>query len=221
MHSFLYYNRDAGDGFHSLRHEICIDYELARVCWSCGLAYKYVVYSPRTNTIGHQYEFLHGAKPYEYTYNNRLLKIPTNKLKPGGNNTATCFSISYLHFLKGYHRQFDTMILPQVKQKTTKSTVRKWWDSLWNADASESTAITVPAPPVMRSQCMEIFLKPTKDLLVEGNFIPNFSIQGAVEACLGLFECVYVQWIEHRGGDVKWAVEGVSEVRSIMLLWHV
>ena len=118
--------------------------------------------------------------------------------------------ICYLCVL-GYHRQFDTMILPEVKAKTAKSTVRQWWDSLWSTDANDS-AITVPTPPIMRAQCMDIYLKPTKDLLVNGTFSERFCIQGAVESCLALFECIYVQWIEHRGGDIRWSVDEVGPV---------
>ena len=103
------------------------------------------------------------------------------------------------------------MILPEVKTKTTKSSVRQWWDSLWSTDANDPV-ITVPAPPIMRSQCMDIYLKPTKELLVNGTFSDKFNIQGAVESCLGLFECIYVQWVEHRGSDKKWLVDGVSPV---------
>ena len=48
-----------------------------------GLPYKYVVYSPKTNKIGHQYEYLHGAPPKSHC-NNRLLKVPMEKLGSGG-----------------------------------------------------------------------------------------------------------------------------------------
>ena len=48
-----------------------------------GLPYKYVVYSPKTNQIGHQYEYLHGAPPCDNP-NNRLLRVPEEKLRPGG-----------------------------------------------------------------------------------------------------------------------------------------
>lgn len=49
-----------------------------------GIPYKYVVYSPRTNSVGHQFEFLHGVYPYESPENNRLLKIPNDKIKMDG-----------------------------------------------------------------------------------------------------------------------------------------
>lgn len=49
-----------------------------------GLPYKYVVYSPRMITVGHQYEYLHGALHYRSPESNRLLRIPPDKLKAGG-----------------------------------------------------------------------------------------------------------------------------------------
>lgn len=106
----------------------------------------------------------------------------------------------YLYFV-GHYQQFDTMVLPQIKARITKSNVMKWLD--WST-------ITVPAPPAMRSQCMEIFLEPTKNIFCNGIFNSNFSIQDAIVGCLGLFGCVYIQWIEHEGRVEKWTVEGVK-----------
>lgn len=64
-------------------HKISLDYEFLKDNEN-GLSYKYVVYSPRSNSIGHQFEFLHGAPPCESLDSNRLLKIPQDKLEPGG-----------------------------------------------------------------------------------------------------------------------------------------
>ena len=61
-----------------------------------SLSYKYVVYSPKSNAIGHQYEFLHGSPLYESIDNCRVLKIPQVKLKPGG--TIFCDLSGYLCF---------------------------------------------------------------------------------------------------------------------------
>ena len=55
-----------------------------------GLPYKYVVYSPKTNKVRHQYEYLHGAPPYKSFDNNRLLKVPQEKLGPGGKLYSVC-----------------------------------------------------------------------------------------------------------------------------------
>ena len=50
---------------------------------SKGIFYKYVVFSRRMEEVGHPHEFLHGA-PYGTGLTNRVLKIPQNKLVPGG-----------------------------------------------------------------------------------------------------------------------------------------
>ena len=112
-----------------------------------------------------------------------------------------CICVVYFHL--GCHQQFDTMILPQLKTKTTKSTVGKWWDS---ADASKSPTITLPSPDIICSQCMELYLQTTRDLLINGTFSSNFSIQEIVEECMKLFECFCVQWLEHKGKEKKWIV---------------
>ena len=75
--------RDAGHGFHAVRHDMTVNSEFM-VSLKIGLPYKYVVYSPKTNKIGHQFEYLHGAPPYDNPNNNRLLKVPEEKLVPGG-----------------------------------------------------------------------------------------------------------------------------------------
>lgn len=107
------------------------------------------------------------------------------------------------------------MILPNAKVKQTKSAVRKLWDSWWSGEGDDPTAITVPDPIIMRSQCMEIHLKPTKDLLLKGKFSEMFAIQNAINGCISLFQCVYVQWVEHRGSLNKWRIDAVNSV-SIM-----
>ena len=75
--------RDAGHGFHVVRYDMTVNSEFM-VSLKIGLSYKYVVYSPKTNKIGHQYEYLHGAPPYDNHNNNRLLRVPMEKLCPGG-----------------------------------------------------------------------------------------------------------------------------------------
>ena len=64
-----------------MRHELYVGYGFLKAN-SNNLSYKYVVYSPRSNDIGHQYEFLHAeASTFDY---NRLLRVPQHQLKPGG-----------------------------------------------------------------------------------------------------------------------------------------
>uniref|UniRef100_A0A1X7SQ65 Uncharacterized protein n=1 Tax=Amphimedon queenslandica TaxID=400682 RepID=A0A1X7SQ65_AMPQE len=133
-----------------------------------GLPYKYVVYSPKVRKVGHQFEYLHGA-PNENPRKNRVLKVPQEKLKE-----------------EGYYRQFDTMILPQVKARTSRNVVRKVWDYMWKSESEDT--ITVPTPAVMRSQCMDIHLQPIKNILIEGKFGSEYNIQRAIDGCVALFK---------------------------------
>lgn len=101
------------------------------------------------------------------------------------------------------------MILPQVKSKTTKSN-RRWWE-FFSKSSDDPTAITVPTPLIMRSQCMEIHLQPTKDIIMSGNFLT--LLQKAINGCVSLIQCAFVQWVEYRGNGHKWEVnvEQVSQ----------
>lgn len=80
------FHRDAGEGFHVVKYKMTVDCEFMRRP-RIGLCYKYVVYSPKMITFTHQYEKLHGAPHSTSHETNRLLKIPQDKLKPGGINT--------------------------------------------------------------------------------------------------------------------------------------
>ena len=75
--------RDAGDGFYVVRCDMTVNSEFM-VSLKIGLSYKYVVYSPKINKVGHQFEYLHGAPPYDNPNSNRLLRVPKDKLVPGG-----------------------------------------------------------------------------------------------------------------------------------------
>ena len=75
--------RDAGHGFHIVRYDMKVNSEFM-VSLKIGLSYKYVVYSPKINKVGHQFEYLHGAPPYDNPNSNRLLRVPKDKLVPGG-----------------------------------------------------------------------------------------------------------------------------------------
>lgn len=75
--------RDAGNGFHAVRYDMSIDSDFIKSV-RIGLPYKYTVYSPLIKVTKHQYEYLHGAPPYQGANTNRLLKVPKEKLCPGG-----------------------------------------------------------------------------------------------------------------------------------------
>ena len=114
------------------------------------------------------------------------------------------------------YRQFDTMILPDVKIKNARRTFKKVWDYIW-AEPDDSDAITVPTPALMRSQCMEIHLQPTRDILLSGSF--QIALEGAINGCVSLIRCAFVQWVEHRGNYYSWEVTDISPVSSYFTVY--
>lgn len=93
---FLTFYRDAGNGFYVVRHLIHLDFDFVKSLWN-GLPYKYVVYSPKMKTVGHQFEYLHGV-PYENHRKNRLLKVPKEKIKKDGKCCCLWLSFSIIKF---------------------------------------------------------------------------------------------------------------------------
>ena len=108
------------------------------------------------------------------------------------------------------------MILPDVKVKVPKRRL-KMWDFILgaepddsDAEPDDSDAITVPTPPLMRSQCMEIHLQPTRDILLSGSL--KIGLEGAINGCVSLIRCAFLQWVEQRGGEYRWEVRDISPV---------
>ena len=108
------------------------------------------------------------------------------------------------------------MILPDVKIKTARGTFKKVWDFISGAEPDDSDAITVPTPTLMRSQCMEIHLQPTRDILLSGSF--QIGLEGAINGCVSLIWCAFVQWVEHGGNYYSWEVTNISPVSSYFTL---
>ena len=61
-----------------------VDLLKAEMKYSIGIPYKYVVFSKRMEEVGHPYEFLYRAPPYQSGETNRLLKIADSKIFPTG-----------------------------------------------------------------------------------------------------------------------------------------
>ena len=102
------------------------------------------------------------------------------------------------------------MILPDVKVKTARGTFKKVWDFISRAEPDDSDAITVPTPTLMRSQCMEIHLQPTREILLTGKFKVGFAV--ALKGCVSLIRCAFLQWVEQRGGEHHWEVREIGPV---------
>ena len=119
-------------------------------------------------------------------------------------------SYNVITIILAYYRQFDTMILPDVKVKAPKGRLKKAWDFFSGAEPDDSDAITVPTPPLMRSQCMEIHLQPTRNILLSGSF--KIGLEGAINGCVSLIRCAFLQWVEQRGNYYSWEVTDISTV---------
>ena len=109
------------------------------------------------------------------------------------------------------------MILPDIKVKVPKGRLKKVWDFNSGAEPDDSDAITVPTPTLMRSQCMEIHLQPTRDILLTGSF--KIGLEGAINGCVSLIWCAFLQWVEHRGTQRSWEVTDISPVSSYFTVY--
>lgn len=107
------------------------------------------------------------------------------------------------------------MILPDTKVKTAKGTFKRVWDFISRAEPDDPTAITVPIPTLMRSQCMEIHLQPTKDILLSGDFKSKLDV--STNECVNLIRCAYLQWVEHRGRDYRWEIQDIHPVSQCFI----
>lgn len=114
------------------------------------------------------------------------------------------------------YRHFDTMIFPDAKAKVEVGTVKKFLLSYVPAflkmESNDPTVITVPTPLIMRSKCMEIHLEPKRKLFTSGKFKAKFTIQDGIDGILGLFEDIYVQFIEQGLTAQKWCIDGLKPV---------
>ena len=79
---YFYGYRDAGNGLHVIKFCFEVDYDFVKSKKYPGIPYKYVVFSPKMEDLGHPYEYLYGA-PKEHPKNNRLLKIQNEKIHSG------------------------------------------------------------------------------------------------------------------------------------------
>lgn len=193
---------------------MAVNYEFMK-SQTFGLPYKYVVFSPRVDVVGHPFEKLHGA-PYsapDGAENNRLLRLPEDKLKPGGMYIDFIIFVMISYFVVTF-RHYDTVILPDAKARVEKGAIKKLLTYLpfYKSEPDDPDAITVPTPLIMRSQCIEIYLEPTKKLLTAGNFKAKFTIQDGIDLILRLFEDIDVQLVEYGGRVGKWTVEGLNQV---------
>ena len=97
------------------------------------------------------------------------------------------------------------MVLPEVKDK--RNIFGRFVEYF-----SGSSEFKVPAPLQMRTTCMEIYLRPTRNILVTGEYIENFDFKSAVDGCVGIFHCGYTQYCEHHGEENVWTIKEMIDV---------
>ena len=105
------------------------------------------------------------------------------------------------------------MIFPEIK---VEGTIKRIWELV--KSGSVDSKIGVTTPPMMRSQCMEIFLKPTEDVLLKGNYVT--SLHAGVDGCVGLYRCAYLQYVEQRGREREWPVPEVFDVSNKLTIQY-
>ena len=94
-------------------------------------------------------------------------------------------------------RQFDTMIFPEVKDKS--GVVKRAANYLigWIPGVelgSDHPKFTVPLPDDMRSTCMKIHLEPYKKGMLSGEFEGGFDVYRSVQDFTALYQCCLVQY---------------------------
>ena len=96
------------------------------------------------------------------------------------------------------------MIFPEIKRE---GTIKRIWELVKSGSVNSN-----PTPPIMRSQCMEIHLKPIEDILLKGKYVT--SLHAGVDGCVGLYRCAYLQYVEQRGSEREWPVPEVFDVSN-------
>ena len=94
-------------------------------------------------------------------------------------------------------KQFDTMIFPEVKDKS--GIVKRAANYLigWIPGVelgSDHPKFTVPPPDDMRRVCMKIHLEPYKKRMLSGEFEGGFDVHKSVQDFTALYQCCLMQY---------------------------
>ena len=112
-------------------------------------------------------------------------------------------------------KQFDTMIFPEVKDKS--NIVKRTAASVWNwfvGSGSDHPKFTVPHSDDMRSVCMKIHLEPYKNGMLSGEFKGGFDVYRSVQGFTALYECCLTQYCGKETYAVNdWEISRIQKVR--------
>ena len=112
-------------------------------------------------------------------------------------------------------RQFDTMVFPEVKDKSnifkrTKNYVLEW---IGVGSGSDHPKFAVPLPDDMRSVCMKIHLEPYKNGMLSGEFEEGFDVHRSVQDFTAVYQCCLMQYCGKETYAVKdWRIGRVQNV---------
>ena len=105
-------------------------------------------------------------------------------------------------------KQFDTMVFPEVKDKS--SFVRRTTNFVWGLIAGSDHP--VPLPDDMRSLSMTIHLEPYKNKMLTGVFEGGFDVYRSVQNFTALYQCCLTQYYGKETSAVKWKISRIQNV---------
>ena len=94
-------------------------------------------------------------------------------------------------------RQFDTMIFPEVKDKSgiVKQAANYLFGWIPGVElGSDHPKFAVPPPEDMRSTCMKIHLEPYKNGMLSGKFKGGFDVYRSVQDFAAFYQCCFTQY---------------------------
>ena len=115
-------------------------------------------------------------------------------------------------------KQFDTMVFPEVKDKSnivkrTTNYVLEWFGV---GSESDHPKFAVPPSEDMRSICMKIHLEPYKNGMLSGEFEGGFDVYRSVQDFTALYQCCLMQYCGKEIYTVnEWEISRIQKVNII------
>ena len=116
--------------------------------------------------------------------------------------------------------QFDTMIFPEVKDK---SNIFKRFINYAFGATSNPPEFSVPPIDEMRQQCMTHYLDPFKYQLLTGQFKENFELFEVVDNFAELYQCCLCQYYgcsESQNQIYPWKEPKINVVSCCWLFYY-
>ena len=110
--------------------------------------------------------------------------------------------------------QFDTMILPDVKDKSS-NVFKQMFNFAFSAitgATSNPTELHIPPIDEMRQKCMNHYLALFKSQFLSGKFEENFKLFELVENFVQLYQCCLCQYYESQDKIYVWKESKINRV---------